>query len=535
MFHPLSYNREKVNLPRRFTFPFSYTPHPLSVAAANEVRRYLLTQPQWERELAGGKMFGVLVVQTESGALGFLAAFSGQLANSYLHEYFVPPVYDLNAFTSFFRSEEQVITELNQQIQRVEESAEYEALQRNLSAEKNDLEEVKRQWKERLSAEKIKRDEKRKTNLTEDEVADLIRQSQFLKAEAKRQIKAKEVNFSQVQSTVAELENNIASLKQKRKQLSNDLQHRLFKQFVFANAKSEHRSLVDIFAPDVPPSGAGECAAPKLLQYAYLNHLRPICMAEFWWGKSPKGLVRRHGEFYPACVAKCRPILTFMLQGLEVDKPQLRNSEFRVEDIPILYEDDYLLLVNKPHGLQTVPGVAESLSLETLLRGRTGCERCRVAHRLDMSTSGLVVVAKNMNAYKHLQSQFESRMVEKRYLALLERTPQQKSGKIVLPICADWEHRPCQMVSYELGKYAETDYEVIGENDGKCRVYFYPKTGRTHQLRLHAAHPDGLDCPIVGDPLYGTPSSRLFLQAQKITFRHPETGREMIFELPFDF
>ena len=326
------------------------------------------------------------------------------------------------------------------------------------------------------------------------------------------------------------------------KQMSQDLQLWLFRQYRMLNARGQERDLVEIWQDyhpssrirkkyPLPPGGTGDCCAPKLLQYAYQHGLMPVCMAEFWWGPSPKGEIRHHGEFYPACRGKCKPVLTWMLQGLDVD-PDPEKARLPRLHVQIVYEDEALAVVNKPAGMLSVPGRRERYSVAVWVQRRW--EGAILAHRLDMWTSGLLLVAKTMEAYHHLQRQFEEHTVKKKYLALVEGAPAAEHGVIDLPLSSDPINHPRQVVDYEHGKRAITEYRVLTRGDVSL-LALWPHTGRTHQLRMHCAHPDGLGCPIVGDELYGHKSDRLYLQAQAIAFAHPVTGKRMHFELPDSF
>jgi tRNA pseudouridine32 synthase/23S rRNA pseudouridine746 synthase len=322
------------------------------------------------------------------------------------------------------------------------------------------------------------------------------------------------------------------------KEMSQELQLWLFHQYQLLNAHGEKKDLVAIWQSyytreklrrkfPLPPGGTGDCCAPKLLQYAYQKGLHPVCMAEFWWGAPTKEEVRQHLNYYPACRGKCKPILTWMLQGLDVDpNPELLG--FQHMEIPVVYEDDALLVVNKPSGMLSVPGRIEDYSVETVMRERY--PDSIVVHRLDMGTSGLLIVAKNGESYRILQQQFIRHEVKKKYVALLEHSGE-GSGSICLPMRPDPMNRPRQVVDMNHGKRAATRYEFIGNR----LVALWPETGRTHQLRIHCAHPDGLANPIVGDELYGTRGQRLCLHAAEIWFRHPVSGSEMHItsEIPF--
>ena len=323
------------------------------------------------------------------------------------------------------------------------------------------------------------------------------------------------------------------------KQMSQDLQLWLFRQYKMLNARGEEKDLVDIWqgyhsSPRIqkkfplPPGGTGDCCAPKLLQYAYQQGLEPVCMAEFWWGPSPKSLIRHHGQFYPACRGKCKPVLTWMLQGLTVD-PNPEEAAFPHLDIGVVYEDDVMVVVNKPAGLLSVPGKEEDYSVATIAQERW--PGSMVVHRLDMGTSGLIVVAKSKEAYVTLQEQFVKRTVEKRYIAIVDGIPDKKSGRIDLPLTFDPMNRPRQIVDYKKGKSAVTEYETLEIIGSQTLIALYPHTGRTHQLRMHCAHEDGLGCPIHGDELYGQKANRLYLHCDHLALTHPVTEEKMSFNL----
>ena len=330
---------------------------------------------------------------------------------------------------------------------------------------------------------------------------------------------------------------------EEHKQMSQELQTWLFHQYQLLNARGETKDLVDVWQDyhcstrirskyPLPPGGTGDCCAPKLLQYAYKEGLKPICMAEFWWGESPKNLIRHHEQFYPACRGKCLPVLTWMLQGLEVAPNPEENRSTPLEP-EVVYEDEVVVVVNKPSGMLSMPGRQTTYSVATWAQERW--PGSMVAHRLDMSTSGIILVAKTEEAYHALQEQFTERVVKKKYLAIVEGKPQEEHGVINLPLSSDPLNRPCQVVDHEHGKQAITEYRVLTTAQGYTLLALWPHTGRTHQLRMHCAHHEGLDCPILGDELYGRKAERLYLQAQAITFVHPSTNKRMHFELPYPF
>lgn len=480
-----------------------------------------------------GKMFGVLVVDIGVGR-AFLAAFSGNLAGSNRHDYFVPPIYDLLQPDGYFVNEEAEISAINRRIAEAEQSAAYVALRQSMS----DMERLSRMEIE----EAQRRKQEYKTAVSTGAQTDDVRQHQFLNAEIQR---AKQKWRSAMATERQRLDENtatIAAMKEERKVRSAALQKWLFSQYVVLNAKGERRDLVEIFDGATSPAGTGECCAPKLLNTAYRNGWTPLCMAEFWVGPSPKEELRIAGNYYPACRSKCKPVLEFMLQGLNVEpNPLVERNRRLAASLEVLYECEYYVIVNKPSGMLSVPGIDYVPTVYDVIRQRhpeaTGP---MIVHRLDMDTSGLMVVALNTPTYHALQRQFLMHTVRKRYTAVIDtsrrKTPLPHSGEVSLPICPNPLDRPRQMVSETFGKEALTLYKIVDDsNRQRVRIHFYPQTGRTHQLRVHSAHHDGLDSPIVGDPLYGQASTRLMLHAAELTFLHPVTKQELTYvcEAPF--
>ena len=670
MLHALS---TSVPSPRQFTYPFCYDVDPLAEAASEELQHYIATTGLMSTEKGCGKMFGVLVVEyeDEEGASqrGFLAAYSGLLGGRNDWPYFVPPVFDAQQPDGHFKRTEREISAINREIAAIEHDAEYLQSVAQHEQTKKRLQAEVDAFKAEVDAAKARRDVRRKSGepLSEEEQAEMIRESQFMKAELRRRRKAMEQadsTFNTQHSTF------LKSLQRKRKQMSDELQRWLFAAYRMLNAKGEERDLIDIFREythAMPPAGAGDCCAPKLLQYAYKHRLRPVCMAEFWWGESPASEIRHHLHYYPACRSKCLPILTHMLKGLDVAPNPLAQKRHTAEP-RVLYADEYILVVDKPAGMLSVPGKAEAqsecsceyanisveeyfaqltigtagivggtgiparttapnysdnnsqcrgqeshrlLQLPTNSQFTTNSKFLKAAHRLDMDTSGLLVLARTEQAYVELQRQFASRETMKRYEAVLSGVPKHivggygipavaiantggygipavaianscshlyfygqglrqecrsllrlepfavqfakySSGCISLPLIADINDRPRQRVDMEHGKPALTLYNIVEVRAADANtavayttkkadksltlVHLYPKTGRTHQLRVHCAHPQGLACPILGDPLYGTErADRMYLHAAELTFRHPITGEPMHFLSPSGF
>ena len=537
-FHPFIPDADSSELPRLFTCPFHYEPHPLSVRAAEEVRRYLTLRTDWKTELDKGKMFGVLVVQKE-GRTGFLAAYSGILCGRNDHDFFVPPVFDLLQPDGFFKTEEAQISRINHRIEALEHSDLRASLLQQAADRKAAGEQVLKEARNALKEAKRQRDLLRASDHNDFTEEQLTRESRFLKAEYKRLEKQWKAKLEEVETALKRSDEEIEALKTERKRRSVLLQNRLFAQFRMLNARGEEKDLWQIFREHgrpVPPSGAGECAAPKLLQYAYRHGYRPLAMAEFWWGASPEAEIRKHGYYYPACKSKCEPILGHMLQGLDVEPNAHEDSKHLDHEPELVYEDEWMAAVNKPAGMLSVPGKGDAPSVWSWARAHfpeaTGP---LLVHRLDMDTSGVLLIAKDPETHRKLQQLFETRHIKKRYIALLDGTVTDDEGFIRLPLCPNPNDRPRQMVSTVYGKAAVTRFEVLSRSHGQTRVAFYPFTGRTHQLRVHAAHPEGLDTPIVGDNLYGRRASRLFLHAETVTFRHFKTGRWVSITAPAPF
>ena len=533
MIHFFKNSIATIKLPDKFTYPFHYTPHPLCIRATKEVQAYLTSQSQWQKELQQGKMFGVLIVQTPENKIGYLAAFSGTLAGKNCHPFFVPPIYDLLQPQGFFKIEEKRISAINVCIKKTQNDPRYIDLLRQIEKEKIQSQQELTEAKEFFKSAKKNREIRRKTGIPDaKELAAMIRESQFQKAELKRMEKIWKEKIASLQAEADTFITKIETMNIERKKRSATLQRKLFEQFQILNAHGETKDLCRIFAQTIqkfPPAGAGECAAPKLLQYAYKHQLKPIAMAEFWWGDSPKAEIRHHGYYYPACKGKCGPILGHMLQGLEVEENPLLKKHYHEMPLEIVYEDNYLVVINKPAGMLSVPGKGEIDSvyqhIKILYPDTTGP---LIVHRLDMATSGVLLIAKNKEVHQHLQAQFKNRMIKKRYIALLDGKISSKEGTIILPLRMDPLDRPRQVVDHEHGKTAITQYQVLNEQEGNTLIAFYPLTGRTHQLRVHAAHPEGLHCPIRGDELYGQKADRLYLHAESLEFVHPVT-KEIIF------
>jgi tRNA pseudouridine32 synthase/23S rRNA pseudouridine746 synthase len=532
-----------VQLPEKFTFPFYYAPHLISKMAVKELQEYLESQTDFQHnfgldstqtELPVGKMFGVLVVQNKQNEIGYLAAFSGKLADKSLPEKFVPPIFNMRTAGSFYIQGEAAIDEINSQLGVLENNESHLAFKKSAKKLNKEIAESLENQRKKMKLSRVNRKLRKKKallilsdldfkNLTKK----LMQESyndQFLYKELVEYYDSKTTKSNEELSLY---ENKIIALKKERKEKSNFLQQTLFSKYAFLNQQKELKSLLDIFNnPAIkPPAGSGECSAPKLLQFAFANDLKPIAMAEFWWGISPNSAIRKHKNYYPACQGRCKPILTHMLDGIKMDANLLLENLSEKQELKIIYEDDVLIIVDKPTEFLSVPGKEIKDSVYTRIKEKyPNATGPLIVHRLDMSTSGILVLTKTKEANKILQSQFINRTIKKRYVALLDGNLAGTSGTIQLPLRVDLDDRPKQLVDFEHGKNAKTNWEIIQRENGKTRVYFYPITGRTHQLRVHAAHKDGLNMPIVGDDLYGEKTNRLHLHAAFIEFLHPSTN-----------
>jgi tRNA pseudouridine32 synthase/23S rRNA pseudouridine746 synthase len=533
---------QAAELPERFTFPFHYEPHSLALRASTELQNLLLSgaiaygfglnnEPKSE---SVGKMFGVLVVERADGCIGYLKAFSGKVGVSAVLEGFVPPVFNLHSPDGVFKREEQNISALNHQIEELEKSAEYRALNITHLDLKKEAEKEQNEFKERYRIGKQHRAEQRRLLAEKENVEgtldQLNRESKKQQSEYKQVVRKWQGILTEHEQLLQDHYHKIEALKLNRKERSAALQDWLFHQYHFLSAQGNSKDLLSVFYPLEPPAGAGECAAPKLLQYAFANNYKPLCMAEFWWGKPPINELRVHKANYPACRGKCKPILDFMLEGMTLDDNPLASSDVK-KSLDVIYEDDALLVLNKPPGLLSVPGKlgqdSVQLRIKEILTHATGP---LIVHRLDEATSGIMLIAKTEQAYRAVQQQFINRHIKKRYVALIDGVLSKDKGTIRLPLRPDIYERPRQLVCFDHGKDALTVWEKVAtEGNAFTRVYFYPHSGRTHQLRVHAAHSLGLGMAIRGDELYGKRDERLFLHAAEIQLVHPVSGKKMHF------
>ena len=469
----------------------------------------------------------------------------------------MPAVFDYLQPDGYFKTHEAEISRINQSISQLEKDERMKEARTLIRQLQEERKRTIAAYQEKMKEAKAKRDSRREAgNLSEAEEAEMIRESQFMKAELRR-LKKLLSEKTALETEFDDYQENILRLKQLRKQLSDALQQWLFSQFRMLNQEGESKDLLEIFRDEalkeypqaaiatsriaalkmVPPAGSGECCEPKLLQYAYQHGYKPLQMAMFWWGESPKEEIRHHLQFYPACNGKCKPILHWMLPASTFEPEAINLSIY--DKVETLYEDREIAVIHKPEGLLSVPGKdAAQPSVYALMRRKypeaTGP---LIVHRLDMATSGVLLIAKTEFAYHRLQKAFLNHQIQKKYVAIISGKEIPEKGIISLPLLPDYLNRPRQMVNHEQGKEAITEYEILERIDSShLRIALYPKTGRTHQLRVHCAHQEGLNAPILGDPLYGNEkAARLHLHAEEITFEHPLTGKKITIKRKADF
>jgi len=600
-FHPFHHTTIE-ELPQKMNNPLDYTPHPLCIKACKELQTYLAERKDWQEEICRGKMFGVLIVENSqqnialgNPQIGYLAAYSGQIGGRSNWEDFVPAVFDYLQPDGYFKTHEAEITRINQSIKQLEDDERMKEAKKLIASLTEERKKAIAAYQEKIKEAKSKRDARREEArldpehkaLTPEEEQAMTKESQFMKAELRR-LKKSLAEKTTLETEYADYQDNLLRLKQLRKTLSDALQQWLFSQFRMLNYQGESKDLLEIFRDAaflddtrrdsasrdslqasivskrasfkmVPPAGSGECCEPKLLQYAYEHGYKPLQMAMFWWGESPKEEIRHHLQFYPACNGKCKSILHWMLPDevfttVKTDISPNNGASIKNADlynkVETLFEDQELAVIYKPEGLLSVPGKdSQQPSVYALMRKKyPSATGPLIVHRLDMATSGLMVIAKTEFAYHRLQKEFLHHRVQKKYIAIIGCKDKEACDRLAkvstrgrtilsLPLMPDYLDRPRQIVHHEQGKEAITEYEILERiDDTHLRLALYPKTGRTHQLRVHCAHQEGLNAPILGDPLYGNEkASRLHLHAEEITFEHPLTGKKITIQRKADF
>jgi len=531
------------NLPDLVPSPFATPPHPLAAEACRLLQQRLISMLD-PAAMRSGKMFGILVVRDESGQIGFLSAFSGMLNKQWQLPGFVPPLFIQADQDRFLLAGRATLADLTGQIERLEHLIDESTLHEQLSELCKQRDRALATLKLRHQAAKKERRQQRQTfsalsdHQRQHHMADLALASQHDKREATNAGLTWQQQIAPLQQQLDALHQQRLELTNRRAETSRQLHRQVFATYQLSNRLAETSPLDRFYRDQMPPAGSGDCAGPKLLHYAHHHRLTPIAMAEFWWGPSPSTGIRHHGHYYPACRGKCHPILPFMLRGIAVEAEPDYRQQVDADEPKTVYEDDAILLVNKPAGLLSAPGkTVHDSALSRLIERHPDIPELTLMHRLDMATSGLLLLAKNKKAIRFLHKQFLQHKIEKRYEALLENHPatERAEGLIDLPLRVDLDDRPRQMVCHQSGKQARTRWRIIGREGDFTRVHFEPLTGRTHQLRVHASHRDGLNAAIVGDALYGSPAERLMLHAGYLAFSHPVSRERMEFTAPTPF
>jgi len=529
---------DNLDIPSHFLSPFSYVPHPLAMYASHELQKRL-TEDAPITEEKYGRMFGVLVVLDNQNRIGYLSAFEGFQDDLLSNPIFVPPIVDMKVINDIKREANAIIQLYDVQIISLLEDKKVKDLQARYTKlreeQKKELSELTIKYKKR----KTERDEKRKNGELLDVIEyeklerELAYQSQLDSMERKKAKLSWIEQLNSIESRLQNIKKRRVALEKRKTNAAIESKKKLFSSYKLINGVNQAKSQLDFFPDDPPLEGTGDCVAPRLLQFAYTKNLKPLAIAEFWWGSSPENSIRHHGNFYPACRGRCQAILPFMLKGLKIKERELPfDTSFSSESPEAVYEDGSIVVVNKPCGMLSVPGKDIIDSVQTRMQHRyPSATGPLLLHRLDMATSGLMLIAKNKLAHKKLQQQFINRKIKKRYVAILSQDITKKAGfngnttegMIALPLRVDLNDRPRQVVCMEHGKPAITKWKIVSIASKTTRIHLFPITGRTHQLRMHAAHKNGLDTPILGDKLYGKGADRLYLHAEYLCFSHPNS------------
>lgn len=545
-------------LPTRLPSPFAREPHPLARRAAEELMADLRAGLAANAGLdapGGGKMFGVLVCRRPAdGAVGYLRAFSGMLGGRWAVDGFAPPVFDATARDAWWPASEVELAVLEAQRADLADRADAQAARAALADVTARHAAESEALRARHAANRAGRHAARAARGTATAAATgtatafapdttaasgaALDQASRADTAEKRELRARHAaERAAAAAPVRALDAALGALAAARAEKSRGFLARIHAGYALTTFRGETRALRDVFAPDAPPGGAGDCAAPKLLAHAQRLGLRPLALAELWWGAPPATGGRLAGAFYPACRGKCGPLLPALLDGLPTDlAPQFGGGPIAADEPRTLLADAHVVVVAKPCGLLSVPGRGGALRDSVLARLRARDPDATgplVVHRLDLDTSGVLLVARDPASHAALQAQFARREVQKRYIAWLDGDLAADAGTVDLPLRVDLDDRPRQLVDAVHGKPAVTTYRVLARAGGRTRVELSPRTGRTHQLRVHCAV--GLGAPITGDRLYGTPADRLELHAESLAFAHPSTGErvEVCWPAPF--
>ncbi|PMH12468.1 RluA family pseudouridine synthase [Vibrio splendidus] len=541
---------QDLSIPTRFTFPYYYTPHPTCELAMLQLQQSLIDCGV--NETSQGNLYAVLLVQNPTTQeLGYLSAFSGlqldsSLASQLTSIAFVPSAFDGQQFQSHNSANLARQSQLADDIKKLQQSHNLDALVTELQELTVESAQAIEAFQLAMAANKTQRNELRDQANQEkalgnlESAANLLKQLGNQSSQEKRDLKALRIEWKQKiaerQSQVDLIDSELKNRKQDHQAISEQLETQRLSHYRFIDQALESKSLLELLDGKDALEGSGDCCLPKLLNFAFEHGFKPLALSEFWWGLPPTDIIRQHANLYPVCQSKSFEILDHQLTHIELEDNPLIVNPAVGKSFDIVYEDDEIVVVNKPEEFLSVPGKFIEDSVYTRIKARyPNATGPLIIHRLDMSTSGLLTLALTAESNKHIQKQFIDRTVEKRYTALLDGEIDGKSGDISLPLRGDITDRPRQLVCHEHGRNADTYWEAIGTSNGKTKVHLYPKTGRTHQLRVHCAHPLGLGVPIRGDDLYGYKRERLHLHAGYLKLIHPTTGEWMEFEVPSEF
>jgi len=504
---------------------------PLIEAIARDLMQHLALDEGYSRE---GKMYGVLLVETPSGEQQVLKAFSGILNGNSVIEGWVPPIPGGDSVALESARTLVALETMKQELialQQLPQRQQYEALSlefkirlQELSVRHCQRKHERQQDRQRLH--QIFKGEALAGAL--EQLDEQSRQDGITRRQLKREQNAALQSLRQV---VERVDTRIRELKQQRLALSRQLQTQMHASYRLSNFMGESLSLSELMPGGSIPTGTGDCCAPKLLHYAAAHSLKPLAMAEFWWGSSSANDGKVQGDFCGACAERCQPLMGFLLSGLPQRFPVVEIDQKKLP-MPILYEDEWLIVVNKPADLLSVPGRYSDRQDSVLSRLRCLLPdemELTAVHRLDQQTSGILLLARDRQTYRQLSRQFQQRQVRKVYEAVLGGSVTINQGVIELPLTEDFPNRPRQKVDWQRGKPSVTQFQVMATAAGFTRMEFIPVTGRTHQLRVHAAETKGLGVPILGDRLYGccTETRRLHLHARELRFEHPHSGQTL--------
>ncbi|RLQ19266.1 RluA family pseudouridine synthase [Vibrio sp. SBT000027] len=541
---------QDLSLPTRFTFPYYYTPHPTCELAMLQLQQSLIDCGV--NETSQGNLYAVLLVQDPTTQeLGYLSAFSGlqldpSLASQLNNINFVLPAFDSEQFQSHNSANLASQSQLADDIKKLQQSHNLDILVAELEELTVESAQAIEAFQLAMTVKKAQRSELRDQANQEkalgnlESAANLLKQLGNQSSQEKRDLKALRIEWKQKiaerQSQVDLIESELKNRKQDHQAISEQLETQRLSHYRFINQALESKSLLELLDGKDALEGSGDCCLPKLLNFAFEHGFKPLALSEFWWGLPPTDIIRQHANLYPVCQSKSFEILDHQLTHIELEDNPLIVNPAVGKSFDIVYEDDEIVVVNKPEEFLSVPGKFIEDSVYTRIKAHyPNATGPLIIHRLDMSTSGLLILALTAESNKHIQKQFIDRTVEKRYTALLDGEIDGKSGDISLPLRGDITDRPRQLVCHEHGRNADTYWQAIGTHNGKTKVHLYPKTGRTHQLRVHCAHPLGLGVPIRGDDLYGYKRERLHLHAGYLKLIHPTTGEWMEFEVPSEF